>query len=255
MIIHHTRKMSDSDPFNTISGSTGLTGCSDNMFVIQKQSRTSQDAILHGTGRDIDPVELMIRFSESKTWELISDDATTYMEEKAVNENPLIILCRRFLESNEKFDGTATALHALLATQMNAGEYFRFPTNGQALSRELTALQPTLILKGIIFERSSDTSKRHLILKKVPLVPLDSACTTENNRVTGTSAIQAQFNIPLEASHIKGSSATSAIQAESYVKDTPMKHSDTNTSSAISETSANIFCIDKLLDDALKECD
>ena len=255
LIIHHTRKMSDTDPFNTISGSTGLTGCSDNMFVIQKQSRTSQEAILHGTGRDIDPVELMIRFDENKTWQLIADDATAYMEEQAVNENPLIILCKRFLESNEKFEGKATTLHALLATQMNAGEYFRFPTNGQALSRELTALQSKLISKGIIFERSSDTSKRHLILKKVPLVPLDSACTTENNRVTGTSAIQAQLNIPLETSHIKGSSATSAIQAQPYTKDTPMKHSDTNTSSATSETSANIFYINNLLDSALKECD
>ena len=168
LIIHHTRKMSDADPFNTISGSTGLTGCSDNMFVIQKQSRTSQEATLHITGRDIDPQELAIRFNKNLTWELVSEDAATYLEQKAFEENPLFILCNRYLQRNGNYEGTISALHPLLATLMQPGERFQFPANGQALSRELIKLQPFLKEKGILFDRCRSAYKRHVVLEKIP---------------------------------------------------------------------------------------
>ena len=245
LVIHHTRKMSDSDPFNTISGSTGLTGAADNMYVIQKQSRTSQDAVFHATGRDIDPQELAIRFDENKTWQLISEDAEAYLEQKTFEENPLFILCERLLADMAEFKGTASQLHPLLATRIKASEDFRFPLSGQALSRELTTIQNKLKEKGIIFKRDPDTSKRHLILKKVPLVPLDSACNTENTGITGTSATPAQLNVPLESSDTNGSSATSATPAELYNNSTPLKDSNINTSSATSVTSANSY-IDSL---------
>ncbi len=245
LVIHHTRKMSDSDPFNTISGSTGLTGAVDNMYVIQKQSRTSQDAVFHATGRDIDPQELAIRFDENKTWQLISEDAEAYLEQKTFEENPLFILCERLLADMAEFKGTASQLHPLLATRIKASEDFRFPLSGQALSRELTTIQNKLKEKGIIFKRDPDTSKRHLILKKVPLVPLDSACNTENTAITGTSAIPAQLNVPLESSDTNDSSATSGIPAEPCKSNTPLKDSNINTSSATSVTSANSY-IDSL---------
>jgi hypothetical protein len=245
LVVHHTRKMKDEDPFNTISGSTGLTGAADNMYVIQKQSRTSQDAVFHATGRDIDPQELAIRFDENKTWQLISEDAEAYLEQKTFEENPLFILCERLLADMAEFKGTASQLHPLLATRIKASEDFRFPLSGQALSRELTTIQNKLKEKGIIFKRDPDTSKRHLILKKVPLVPLDSACNTENTGITGTSGTPAQLNIALETSDTNDSSATSGTPAEPCKSNTPLKDSNINTSSATSVTSANSY-IDSL---------
>lgn len=51
--VHHTRKMADdSDVFNEVSGSTGLTGAAD-AILIAKRARNTSEAVLHITGRDV----------------------------------------------------------------------------------------------------------------------------------------------------------------------------------------------------------
>ena len=62
LLIHHTRKCRDDDPFNRISGSTGLMGCVDGAMVMIERKRGSGKAILHCTGRDIEPMELNLLF-------------------------------------------------------------------------------------------------------------------------------------------------------------------------------------------------
>ncbi len=54
LLIHHVRKMPDSDPFNMVSGSVGIIGAVDSMYVLEKDKRTENKAILHVTGRDIE---------------------------------------------------------------------------------------------------------------------------------------------------------------------------------------------------------
>ncbi len=44
--VHHTRKCADSDPFNMISGSTGLSGCVDGSMVLIESKRGSRTAKL-----------------------------------------------------------------------------------------------------------------------------------------------------------------------------------------------------------------
>ena len=54
VLVHHTRKCSDSDPFNMISGSTGLSGCVDGSMVLIESKRGSRKAKLYCVGRDIE---------------------------------------------------------------------------------------------------------------------------------------------------------------------------------------------------------
>ena len=54
VLVHHTRKCSDSDPFNMISGSTGLSGCVDGSMVLIEAKRGSRTAKLYCVGRDIE---------------------------------------------------------------------------------------------------------------------------------------------------------------------------------------------------------
>ena len=55
--VHHSRKMADdSDVFNEVSGSTGLTGAAD-AVLFAKRSRNTAEAVLHVTGRDINEQE------------------------------------------------------------------------------------------------------------------------------------------------------------------------------------------------------
>ena len=52
LIVHHTRKSKDKDIFNMISGSAGLLGCVDGAFLLHKDNRIDDVAILDVVGRD-----------------------------------------------------------------------------------------------------------------------------------------------------------------------------------------------------------
>ncbi|MEE4154362.1 MAG: AAA family ATPase [Erythrobacter sp.] len=68
MIVHHTRKMTAEDPFDTVSGTRGITGAADTILVLCKLP----DAILptlYGRGRDIEEIEKAVQFNNAfGTW-------------------------------------------------------------------------------------------------------------------------------------------------------------------------------------------
>lgn len=61
VLVHHTRKMGADDAFDTISGSTGLTGAADTSLVL-KRARNATTATLHVTGRDVSESEYALTF-------------------------------------------------------------------------------------------------------------------------------------------------------------------------------------------------
>lgn len=61
LLVHHTRKSDADDPFDEISGSTGLTGSADTLLLL-KRDRGQHDAALKATGRDIEESETALRF-------------------------------------------------------------------------------------------------------------------------------------------------------------------------------------------------
>lgn len=74
LLVHHLRKQGDSDPLNKLSGSTGISGAVDAVFVLERSKRNSDSAALICTGRDIPYRELELRFEkETCTWSLIAD--------------------------------------------------------------------------------------------------------------------------------------------------------------------------------------
>lgn len=64
VIVHHTRKsQSESgDPFETVSGSLGLSGAADTTLVLD---RNSQGCTLYGRGRDIEEIESAVSFDKA----------------------------------------------------------------------------------------------------------------------------------------------------------------------------------------------
>ena len=65
LAIHHTRKAKSNDPFQMVSGTTGLMGCADNTFVMLKDNRAENRTKLFGTGRDIRDKEFSLCFQKS----------------------------------------------------------------------------------------------------------------------------------------------------------------------------------------------
>lgn len=110
LLVHHNRKMIDPDAFNMISGTNGIMGSADTIWVITKDKRMDDTATLHITGRDVLPQELAIRFNDSTLrWECLgSADAVQAQQEKSDYDNDELVLTIRDLVSGPgRWSGTA----------------------------------------------------------------------------------------------------------------------------------------------------
>lgn len=71
LLVHHTRKQPASDKFEMISGTTGLLGCADGAFLLQKERGTTMNGTLDIVGRDQGEQRLyLIRDREHLFWNL-----------------------------------------------------------------------------------------------------------------------------------------------------------------------------------------
>lgn len=59
VVIHHVRKMAADDPFDIVSGSTGLTGAADSTLVL---ANGPKGKVLYGRGRDLPELEIAVQF-------------------------------------------------------------------------------------------------------------------------------------------------------------------------------------------------
>ena len=74
LLVHHLRKQGDSDPFNKLTGTTGIVGAVDTAFVLDKSRRNADSATLYCTGRDVEDRQLELRFSKEEfVWKMIGD--------------------------------------------------------------------------------------------------------------------------------------------------------------------------------------
>ena len=108
LLIHHLRKQTASDPFDQISGSTGLMGVADTSWVMQRK-RMSQTADILLTGRDMDDRTLHLR-EENCIWTLEDEETAEEREIKAVPD--YLWTAAEYIESVGNWQGTASELLA-----------------------------------------------------------------------------------------------------------------------------------------------
>ncbi len=126
VVVHHTRKLSATDPLDEISGSTGLSGGVDGALVL-KRDRGRADAYLHVTGRDIEEEqELALRWDTDTARWFIAGDADEYRlgEERAavvrVLKNADVPLSPK--DVAEAVDKNSGAVRELLSQMAKSGE-------------------------------------------------------------------------------------------------------------------------------------
>jgi hypothetical protein len=126
--------MYDPDPLNTLSGSTGLVGSVDGVFVLEKEKRVGNKAKLTIANRDTESYCFKLEFdSEKCKWLFVGDAADCKDEEK---DDPLTLLMLAFLNGKETWKGTATELcNGLKSIESN------FDVTAAELSKRLRALE------------------------------------------------------------------------------------------------------------------
>lgn len=70
LVLHTVKGNMYSDPFDCISGTTGVTGAFDGMMVLVQ---TPTGTVLHGTGRDFEGFELAIKLEKNGSWQLLGN--------------------------------------------------------------------------------------------------------------------------------------------------------------------------------------
>jgi RecA-family ATPase len=71
VMVHHVRKMDADDPFDTISGTLGLTGCPDSLVILK---RDTTGALLLARGRDLEEMEKAVSFNKQTCmWSIMGD--------------------------------------------------------------------------------------------------------------------------------------------------------------------------------------
>lgn len=81
LAVHHTRKLSAEDVFDTISGTNGLLGAADGAYLMHKGNRTDSEAVLEIVGRDHQDQRLHLSFHRERwVWELTRSETELWKE-------------------------------------------------------------------------------------------------------------------------------------------------------------------------------
>ena len=118
LLVHHTRKKEDeSDAFNTVSGTNGLTGAADGSFIFAKKRRTDSDAVLQFTGRDLqDQIFYLSKNRETLTWELDRVE----VEDFTPSPDPVLIAVSQIVTADTpQWSGSPTELAEALSEDIS----------------------------------------------------------------------------------------------------------------------------------------
>ena len=112
LVVHHTRKQGAEDCFDTISRTNGLLGAADGAFVLQKDKRTENKALLDVAGRDQQDQRLHLTFNHERcVWELERTETELWKEPP----DPILVAVANLLTTEQpEWIGTASDLSSLL---------------------------------------------------------------------------------------------------------------------------------------------
>ena len=118
LIVHHTRKQQSDDIFDMISGTNGLMGAADGAFIISKEKRTGDGAVIDLVGRDQPDQKLYLkRSAKTLVWELEKAENELWIEPS----DPFLEEISRLLSvENPIWQGTPTALSIVLGGEIKA---------------------------------------------------------------------------------------------------------------------------------------
>lgn len=157
MVVHHTRKMTDEDIMNTVSGSSGITGSADSIWVLKRASRGVGDATLTVTGRDVEFRELKLTLRDCR-WNLIERTSDEELEERDVPGCVLRVL--EFMNVREEGFWSGSVGELIEAAEVSGVTTATF---GKFLAQHSVFMR----LRGIAYSKKHTSTGQVVTLEKV----------------------------------------------------------------------------------------
>ena len=157
LLVHHHIKQPSNDKFEMISGTTGLLGCADGAFLLQKERGTSMTGTLDIVGRDQGEQKLfLIRDREHLFWNLDHVEA----EVCEIPPDPILEKINTMLDA--EWAGSSTELVQLLNLNHKPNAFTRYlNVNKGRLENEY----------GIDYQSIRTHAGRIVILKRIQPTP------------------------------------------------------------------------------------
>ncbi len=159
VLIHHTRKMKDeSDAFNAISGTNGLMGAADTIWVLQRDKRDDEITQLHIIGRDVEAQDLVLKMNGCR-WEKIgtTEEQAEREEARRYVDDPIVVTIGSMLKE-QPCGVEITASDFFVEMGKRAGDYGVYtPTS---LGKAFVKLAPHLLRYDNIVHTYNRTTKK-----------------------------------------------------------------------------------------------
>lgn len=158
LLVHHTRKMYDPDPLNTLSGSTGLVGAVDGVWVLEKEKRIGDKGKLTIANRDTEGYCFSVMFDKDNCrWNCLGTAEDVADEE----QNSFCLIIDEFVKT--VWRGTAKALWEAMT---KAG--IEIDLSSSAITKMLNKNKDILQSEhGIIYSYDRKKSERIITLSRV----------------------------------------------------------------------------------------
>jgi hypothetical protein len=184
LLVHHLRKLSDRDPLNKLSGSTGIIGSVDAVFVLDKDDRVQRSATLIASGRDIRDRKMRLELdAENCRWSLLSDSLVT--PESVMPEELSSLL--DFMRETPNYTGSNTDLAETLSHRLEK------EVNANALKRMMNRWRFALEEQGVFFESKRSNGRKFVKIHYLaPVSQLESASSASGDDISSVL----QFSVP-----------------------------------------------------------
>ena len=199
LLVHHLRKQGDSDPLNKISGTTGISGAMDAIFVLDKSKRNADTATLVCTGRDIEYREMEMRLSkEDGVWTLVSDS----LENPQMRLPNEMVSLTQFMKMQKSFNGTNSEFTELF------NSYYGKKLSAKSLKQMMNRWRYSLEEYGVQFTNRRSNGQR--------LVDISYSSARDESAVSDVKILDGKSCVPsVPCAPVSERVALSAKTAES----------------------------------------
>jgi hypothetical protein len=182
--------MNDSDPINRLSGSSGISGAVDVVYILDKPMRSGNRATLIASGRDIRDRKIELEMNpQSCIWTLISDTLTQPQR----NLPDELAALYGFLKESKEREMVCT--NSELASTLSA--FMEKEINPKGLKQMMNKYRYELESFGVSFESRRSNGQKYVVIK------YDEACD---------SYLQKKENTCGSASSVSSASSSAALK-------------------------------------------